>query len=646
MGGYPPWREYQTDFRARYGTGALVPVLDLIADSGLGLPAGYLGSGRERGTRQISERDHKLLNLVQQATVTGGEIVLTEKLIEHLASAPVDPQRLPVRTEIGFTIRACSLDDLNAGRFQLDVTGTPRPASSMIARHAHLIPEPDLAEIRRTFDTPEPDTTTAQLSFVPRWRRDENVARSIRLAPSVISIAEYHAPDADSIALADLAVTAEGADLHLIQISTGKRVIPLVASALEAATHSPPLARFLSEVATACFPVYSAFDFGAANTLPYLPRVRYRRTILAPARWLLNADQLPGHETDQSTWNAELAAWRERWHVPDHVAIADHDRVQPIDLRHRVHRMLLRSRIERRGRLELHECAAPGELGWLGRAHEILLIMHRPRTAAPRARRIKMVPPPVTGADLHLPAASRIVALRLHAHPDRFDDIIADHLAALAASCDSTVANWWFHRHRDLSDHRASQHLAIFLHLRGVEHFAATAALAASWAERLHRDHLASRLAFTDWQPPTGRYGHGPALDAALRAFAADSAAAVAQLRAARISGLAPQALAAASFVDLAAALAGDPVVGRDWLLRETSPSSGRLDRGLRDQALGLADRLGPLKGTPAGQARSHQRPGTAAASAPPACRRRFPRSRTRHGSPRPSHSPATASPR
>jgi hypothetical protein len=41
--GYPQWRDYHRQFRARYGPGAVVPAADLVADSGLGLPAGYLG---------------------------------------------------------------------------------------------------------------------------------------------------------------------------------------------------------------------------------------------------------------------------------------------------------------------------------------------------------------------------------------------------------------------------------------------------------------------------------------------------------------------------------------------------------------------------------------------------------------------------
>jgi hypothetical protein len=43
--GYRRWTEYHVRFRTRYGPGAVVPVSELVqVDTGLGLPAGYLGA--------------------------------------------------------------------------------------------------------------------------------------------------------------------------------------------------------------------------------------------------------------------------------------------------------------------------------------------------------------------------------------------------------------------------------------------------------------------------------------------------------------------------------------------------------------------------------------------------------------------------
>lgn len=162
---------------------------------------------------------------------------------------------------------------------------------------------------------------------------------------------------------------------------------------------------------------------------------------------------------------------------------------------------------------------------------------------------------------------------------------------------------WWFHRQRDLTDHRSGQHIALFLHLADATRFADTAEQAAAWAARLHQDRLLSQMAIADWQPPTGRYGHGPALDAALRVFAADSAAAVAQLQAARAIDVQPQVLAAVSYLDLAVGLAGDQPNGRAWLLDQIHHSSGRIDPQLRDEALAAAEPSVHFDGAPAGSA-------------------------------------------
>jgi hypothetical protein len=57
--------EYQARFKQRYGPGALVPVRELVADSGLGYPDGYLGAPPPPAWRTLTERDAALLALIQ-----------------------------------------------------------------------------------------------------------------------------------------------------------------------------------------------------------------------------------------------------------------------------------------------------------------------------------------------------------------------------------------------------------------------------------------------------------------------------------------------------------------------------------------------------------------------------------------------------
>ncbi|GLF99270.1 lantibiotic dehydratase [Streptomyces yaizuensis] len=586
--GYPAWRDYHGRFRARYGTGAVVPVLDLVADSGLGYPAGFLGSPYTNPGRRLTERDEKLLRLVQQATLDGsGEIVLTEPIIADLAADATDLVPVP-RVEVAVEIHAATVAALGRGEFRLLMTGTPRPGSSMAGRFAHLLPEPDRDRLSATCQSASPGGLAAQLSFVPRRRRNENIARTMRLLPHVIPLSEHRPKDGAVIEPADLAVTADSQSFHLVQLSTGRLVEPRVLHALEAGVHTPPLARFLAEIGTARCAVYKSFDFGAAAQLPFLPRIRYRRTVLAQARWLLDAEDLPGRASSASAWETAFSAWRAGLRVPERITMVERDQRLPLDLTHPVHRLLLRTRLDRSRRIELREAPGPQDLDWLGRAHELLLSLALPE---PDRRR---TPNPIRAVEpdaSHLPGHSAVLQARIHAHPDRFDEILAEHLAALVDSF-GTHQQWWFSRHRVTPRPDADQHLALCLTLPDPDTYGSAAERVHDWSEGLRRRRLLAQLTLATYQPQAGRYGHGTAMQAAHSVFAADSAAAVAQIHTA-LGGTDGQALAAASLVDLAVRFAPTAEEGLHWLVRDLRRQKGPLDRSLRDRALDLADPCG-----------------------------------------------------
>jgi lantibiotic biosynthesis protein len=80
------------------------------------------------------------------------EITLTSELIGELAGgAAAGSIRVPPRAEIVVEVRAESLAVLDLGRFTLAMTGAPRPASSMIGRHAWLLPAADRDLLAGTF---------------------------------------------------------------------------------------------------------------------------------------------------------------------------------------------------------------------------------------------------------------------------------------------------------------------------------------------------------------------------------------------------------------------------------------------------------------------------------------------------------------
>jgi len=584
--GHRAWVDYHVRFRQAYGAGAVVPVRELTADSGLGLPAGYLGAARQRAAEPLTDRDAALLAMIQQAGADGtGEITLDEEAIAALAVAGPAEMVIPDRVEAGFQITSASSADLDSGRFELWICAAPRQCSSMTGRFAHLLPDRARDALAASFLTgPDPGTVVAQLSFPPRRQRNDHVVRVPRLAPAVIHVGEHPGPDdaAEILRIDDLAVTANATQFFLIHPPTGRIVIPRVMHALEASAQTPPLARFLAEVSSARHAVYGPFHFGAARTMPHLPRVRYGRTILAPARWVIAASGLPRPGSPLPEWEDALAAWRSLWRAPARLTLTEGELRLPLDLDCPLDRVLLRDRLNRSPRLELRE--TPGPATWPGeRACEFVLPLTR--TTAPAAR-----PPHVDEAARPRPwtppGSGEVIAARLLGNPARYPQILHRHLPALLDQAGPALLLWWHRRHRNTTRAGSSEYLYLYFRPRpGDGHARVTAALTA-FAAGLHDQRLLADMDLIAYRAQTGRLGPDPG--AAEQVAAADSAAALAQIAMSELAGLPLLAITAASMTSLAAALAPDHATGYQWMLTQF-PRGGRLDRHLSSTAASLA---------------------------------------------------------
>ncbi|UJW32457.1 lantibiotic dehydratase family protein [Saccharothrix sp. AJ9571] len=609
--GTAAWMDYHARFRARYGPGALVPVRDLVADSGLGYPAGYIGAPRARPVwRVLTDRDAALLALIQQTTLTGArEIVLTDSDVEALTVGEHADAVAPQRIELGVEVHAASTAAIDRGEFGLRVTAAPPAHTSMAGRFAYLLDQADQARLAATYAVlpapspaaPDgPDTlegvVAMQLSFPPRRPHNENVVRVPPLLDDVVSLSEHPEPpgsgrpDLTIVGVDDLAVTADAEQMYLVQVSTGRRVVPQIPHALDTAVQSPPLARFLAEVADSRSAVFRGFDLGAARVLPYVPRIRYRRTVLFAARWILSSTDLTADRPGNHGGQEALRSWRQRWRVPARVVLVHGELRLPLDLDQTLDRALLHARLQRTDRVELHEDGPPDGRDWIGRPAELLI----PMTAiSPPARPLPATAAP--GAALQ-PGDAAVVHAQLVGNPARFDEILTAHLPRFVAefhdpqNLDSPVMSWWVRRHRDMIRPETDQHLAVFLRLTGPQHYGAVAARLAAFSSDLDSRGLPGQLTLAPAPQHPARYGDGPALTAAEQVFATDTTAAIAQLAAAQASGIPAQALAAASMAHLAASFAPDPQTGYRALLGCLRQEHGPLDRELRDQALEMTD--------------------------------------------------------
>ena len=562
--GSPVWEGYYRQFTERWGTGTAVPLPDVInPGTGLGFPASYPGSILSAPQEQSPKRHEVLARLI-----TGeNEIVLTDEAVDELTGTLFDSRYVPAHVEIAARIRAASLADLDAGRFLLHVSPA-RAVGTLTSRFSGLADGSGLEQVYRSVPVIHEGACAVQLSVPPLFIRGENVSRIPAYLPEILSLGEHRTGGRETLKLEDLALTATLRGLHLIHAGTGQVIEPQAFHPLDLVKQMPPLARFLAHIARAYTADYLVFDWGNYRQLPHLPAVRYRRSVLSPEHWRLTAGNLPDPRTSLSEWRRAMDGWRERTGCPDAVQLHNGDQTLRLDLGEPLHALALREHVDDGKPAVLTRAPEPRDYGWIGgHAHEIALPLVRAGSPAPAQMTARLVSATGTGhGQFPLSVGASWLSAKLFTSPDMMDYIIGRHLPALIESLGT--GDVWFIRYRNREE---TDHLRVRVAAEGGQ-ARDRAAILASWAENLRAARLCGRFALDTYCPETGRYGGNECMRAAETVFAADSAAAIAQLQSP--PGADPVALTALSMLDITVAFLGGMEEGTRWLVgRKLQPA-------------------------------------------------------------------------
>ncbi|MFD2767230.1 lantibiotic dehydratase [Micromonospora eburnea] len=568
--------QYHAEVVARYGQGRLVPLLELLdPQAGLGPPATYRfpPSTREAPAENPghNRRDELRYALAQEALHDAGELVLDDEMIEALAG-PVseDP---PSAVEMYGQLCAPSVAAIDAGdfRFILSAMSGALATGATFGRFVYLFGQQG-AEVgsmvrRAAASAAGSEALLAQLTAAPLNDQHRNVMQVPMMLPYRVPASGYvDRGDPAVIAVEDLLVGADNHRLYLVSRSHGREVSVTTPHMLNPTSTMTNAARFIGEIAHSGDRLWHGWQWGQIDRLPHLPRVRYGRTVLSPARWRTDP-RLNDERHTWPQWERLFQRWRTRVRIPDRVLLTEGDNHLALDLNVPLHLRLLRQELRRKLTVVLVEDLTSSDemTGWLdGYANEIVVPLVgagsrvRPPTAAPVSH--------AATAPRRYPPGSQWVFAKVYLAAAQQDELLARQLPTLLESVPELVDRWFYIRYAD-----PEPHLRLRFHIEaGVETSDAAANvldLVCGWAERLRASNQVRGVVLDTYEPEWHRYGGPEAMAPAERLFRADSEAAIVelQLRAAGAIDLSPELLAAASYLDLLRHLHGPG--WQEWLL-------------------------------------------------------------------------------
>ena len=458
------WSSFRGRFAARYETRE-VPLLEVLDDeTGIGfggaetnaraapLIAG-LAMPAPRGPQQalVRDRDRHLMFLVARALdARAAEIELSPADVDKLTER--EPVRLADVISINAVLVAASPQAVETGDYRVRLGGIGMGAQ-LLGRFTHGSADARalVEQISRAEEAFHPDAVFAEIVHLPEGRLGNILLRPVLRGHEIPYLGTSGAPLDRQIEVSDLLVSIEGARVVLRSRRLGREVRPRMTTAHNFA-NSKSLApyRFLCAHASQGTG-YASWQWGVLDHLPFLPRVRHGRFVLARARWLLHDHELAPLEAAfaglasaktpaqitaiRARTAAVIARLREQLRLPRWVVIADGDNELAVDLDNELMVDSAAHLVKGRKTAVLQELLpGPGELCARGPeggfVHELVVFAARP----PEIRDARLPPPTAPVARRFLPG-SEWLYLRVYTGSTTADPVLRGYLApAIAAA--------------------------------------------------------------------------------------------------------------------------------------------------------------------------------------------------------------------
>jgi len=363
---------FKIEFLKRYDSMevSLVEVLD--AETGIGYPANQQSNsdyapllvGIHLETINVpspawnGKWSEYLISRLEVAIKTGSfEIELTDSDISGIF--PQAEEQINFLPKSAYTL--CSVfSDNESDNFTIYHNVTSGPSSAnLLSRFCYT--DLDLKSFAKDLLDNEtqlfPNCLLAEILHIPQARLGNILMRPTLRDYEIPILTRASVDVGHTIPLSDLTVSVRNNRVVLFSKKLKKEIIPRLTSAHNFTLNPIPHYHFLCDLQFQGINGVLSWDWGILNHFSFLPRVRYRRTVLSKARWALRIDEIT---TKKEITITELAAllpehFKKR-SIPNVITIFEGDNQLPIDITQSYCQKILAQDILNQKTLLIHEC--------------------------------------------------------------------------------------------------------------------------------------------------------------------------------------------------------------------------------------------------------------------------------------------------
>jgi len=335
-------------------------------------------------------------------------------------------------------------------------------------------------------------------------RHADNINRRKQIYPYEIPLNVYpQGRIEDLLELSDLLLSVRDGELILESVSRGKRVIPRLASAYNFRHNELPLFRFLCDLQFQGLQTNLGLDLERLYPgLKFYPRIEWNRTVISPARWLLDQNDI-GLGSKQLYQAADLTgSMRKRHGLPAWVTLGGSDQQLIFNLEDQQQSLFFLQCIQHKKQIVLQEYLPPDPTissgsGYLAGQYIAFLEhaapVHKPLSAELHKRR---------GKTSRFVPGSDWLFVKLYCTKASANILIRSLIWPLVKTHKRRIRTWFFIRYAD-----PGHHLRLRIRVTGDDAGQLLAAVRVGLGKS-GLSALVSRLVCDTYHPELDRYGN------------------------------------------------------------------------------------------------------------------------------------------